>query len=489
MQKRLKSLFGALLVASLLASCFVSARADVNTQPVPFSFTAASGTSPQVGCSGANLAVITITSGGGATLTVKGSSDAVIGGTYLTNTAFGTNGVITAPGSSTQWPGSTAVYPVGFEFTYTGNSGTLAGSMVCSAAAGVASASGGASTVTCATPGCNVIVTNATTAPFGSAQPVTIASLAPVTTAPPYPAPLATSVVLGSNASQTVTLNGQTTCDVFAGSVSGNVFVFSNGVIADSLPIFDLNTASWSTTGLLTTNHGYAINTAGLSTLGFGTGGSGGISSNVYCSGGSVGAPNAFASAQPVTIASTAPVHDAAPVQPSPLYTMPVTTPAPAPTISPGLYTGTTIACPSAAPAAVNATYTCVHDASGFESVGGPCTGQLPFVSLALVAANSVTLAVALSAGKRILVCSVDGYVAGTTTSSWDLYYSTSSTCASANTILWAGADSGFATTQQGFNKAFFSPLATPAGDSLCYAYGGSALTTTIISIQYVQLT
>jgi hypothetical protein len=360
MQKRLKSLFGALLVASLLASCFVSARADVNTQPVPFSFTAASGTSPQVGCSGANLAVITITSGGGATLTVKGSSDAVIGGTYLTNTAFGTNGVITAPGSSTQWPGSTAVYPVGFEFTYTGNSGTLAGSMVCSAAAGVASASGGASTVTCATPGCNVIVTNATTAPFGSAQPV--------------------------------------------------------------------------------------------------------------------------------TIASTAPVHDAAPVQPSPLYTMPVTTPAPAPTISPGLYTGTTIACPSAAPAAVNATYTCVHDASGFESVGGPCTGQLPFVSIALVTGAALNLAIALSAGKRILVCSVDGYVAGTSSSSWVLYYSTSSTCASGNTLLWVGADSGFSTTQEGFNKAFFSPLATPSGDSLCYAYNGTALTQTFISIQYVQL-
>ena len=44
------------------------------------------------------------------------------------------------------------------------------------------------------------------------------------------------------------------------------------------------------------------------------------------------GAPNGAVDVRPVINATSYPVHDAAPVQPSPLYTMPVTTPAPGPT-------------------------------------------------------------------------------------------------------------------------------------------------------------
>jgi hypothetical protein len=51
---------------------------------------------------------------------------------------------------------------------------------------------------------------------------------------------------------------------------------------------------------------------------------------------------------------------------PNPSATIPVTTPAPAPTVSPGLFPGTVQVCPSTAPAPINGVYTCTNTSSGF---------------------------------------------------------------------------------------------------------------------------
>lgn len=56
-------------------------------------------------------------------------------------------------------------------------------------------------------------------------------------------------------------------------------------------------------------------------------------------------------------------------VLPSPLSTIPVTTPAPAATLATYLAPYAVLVCPSTAPAASNSTYTCTIDSSGFQNV------------------------------------------------------------------------------------------------------------------------
>ena len=148
------------------------ARADVPASPTGFSWsvgspTSSTGTVGPFACANANVATFTFTTGGGATYTVKTAADGPFSAAYTTATAFGTNGVITNPSANTQSSGSignTAVQYV--EATYTGNTGTIAGTFTCSASQSqsinVASIPPFSGTITsmppiqCASPSCAV---------------------------------------------------------------------------------------------------------------------------------------------------------------------------------------------------------------------------------------------------------------------------------------------------------------------------------------------
>lgn len=85
------------------------------------------------------------------------------------------------------------------------------------------------------------------------------------------------------------------------------------------------------------------------------------ITGNITCTGGSGSiAANSGGANSNVTV--VAPTNGSGAVI--------VTTPGAAPTVSPGLFVGTTIACPSTAPAAINGAYTCTNTSGGVLQVG-----------------------------------------------------------------------------------------------------------------------
>lgn len=203
------------------------ALGDVPVQPQFFSTAAASGTIGPYSCIGASNATITITSGGSSTLTVKGSADMVVNGTYVTNTTFGTNGVITSPGSNTLWPGNTANFPLGLEITFTGNAGTLSGSVTCTGANGQTVIGA----VTLNTP---VPVTQAS-------QPWNV-----ITAPPPSPCPT-NATDLGCN----VHLSGglATAPAAFPSAMLADTVTGSGGVLVPTVQVACNNSFNWSTTG------------------------------------------------------------------------------------------------------------------------------------------------------------------------------------------------------------------------------------------------
>lgn len=124
----------ALLLMGALALPF-GAKADVATTPQPFSTTAASGTIGPWTCANGTTATITFTSGGGSTITIKTAADSAFSAAYAVDTTFGTAGVITAPAANTQVPGDMINASNFVEGTFTGNTGTLAGTFSCTGAA------------------------------------------------------------------------------------------------------------------------------------------------------------------------------------------------------------------------------------------------------------------------------------------------------------------------------------------------------------------
>lgn len=101
--------------------------------------TASSGTSAVLALDGkySNCTVVALTSTGTATITVFGNptvNQYGPGGFSLPNTNFGANGAITATTTLTSTPGNVANLPVGFYFTWTGNTGTLTVWATCTSA-------------------------------------------------------------------------------------------------------------------------------------------------------------------------------------------------------------------------------------------------------------------------------------------------------------------------------------------------------------------
>lgn len=91
------------------------------------------------------------------------------------------------------------------------------------------------------------------------------------------------------------------------------------------------------------------------------------ITGNILCGNGSgnIAQTNSISSLPPVTLVTPVTVNCQSPA-------CTVTTPAPATTISPGLFVGITNACPSTAPAAINGAYTCTNDSTGRLQVSTP---------------------------------------------------------------------------------------------------------------------
>jgi hypothetical protein len=149
--KRLLPLFALLILA--LPLCGRPLRADVPANPAAFvwsagSATSATGTLGPFPCPNANTGTFTFTTGGGAAFTVQTAADTPYSAAYATDTGFGTAGVITAPGANTQSSGAlggTAVLYV--RATYTGNTGTIAGTFTCSGSITAGSSGGGATPI------------------------------------------------------------------------------------------------------------------------------------------------------------------------------------------------------------------------------------------------------------------------------------------------------------------------------------------------------
>jgi hypothetical protein len=129
MKSRRLILAFAVLAAGLSAPAI--AKADSQILSFPFSTSSASGTIGPLLPQGSGTCSITFASGGGAVVTVAGSAN---GSAFQTNSNFGTLGVITSPAAGSVYAGNVAAYPNGFQMAFTGNSGTLSGSVVCSRA-------------------------------------------------------------------------------------------------------------------------------------------------------------------------------------------------------------------------------------------------------------------------------------------------------------------------------------------------------------------
>lgn len=122
-----------------IAGCSFLAAQSPPANGVAYSFgptTASSGTIGPFNPLYLNSCSVTFASGGGGTFTVLGAADATQGGTYVTNSNFGSSGVITAPAAGSISSGNIANYPIGFEITFTGNTGTISGTIACTAAGG-----------------------------------------------------------------------------------------------------------------------------------------------------------------------------------------------------------------------------------------------------------------------------------------------------------------------------------------------------------------
>jgi len=122
----MRKLLFAALVALLLVPLPVRAGVPVVTSP--FTTAASGGTGTAFNPKGSSNCAILFTSVGGSTITVLGSVD---GTTYQTNTNFGTNGVIAVPANGSVWVGSTQSFPGGMNISWSGNSGTLSGTITC----------------------------------------------------------------------------------------------------------------------------------------------------------------------------------------------------------------------------------------------------------------------------------------------------------------------------------------------------------------------
>lgn len=156
------------------------ARAAGIAGPYRFYSVASSGTFGPFDPKGGSLCPITFTSGGGAAITVLGAADGLSTGTYVTNTNYGTSGVITAPSSNSIVAADTSHYPTGLKMTFTGNTGVLSGSVTCS---GLVGSVGGLSGSPCITI-VNGVVTYVCATPAPQITPVPASTAVP-TAGPP----------------------------------------------------------------------------------------------------------------------------------------------------------------------------------------------------------------------------------------------------------------------------------------------------------------
>jgi len=109
--------------------------------PGGFASTAGTGSTPTFSANGINTVTITFYTGGGATFTIEGAGDQAQGGTFVTNTNCGTNGIITNPSNNSLYYCSLAGYPLGFKIHWTGNTGTVFLQVAVSNAVSIASPS------------------------------------------------------------------------------------------------------------------------------------------------------------------------------------------------------------------------------------------------------------------------------------------------------------------------------------------------------------
>jgi hypothetical protein len=127
--RRLGPIFAFAFILAALFGVPAIAKADAQLLTFQFSTTNASGTIGPFLPQGSPTCSITFTSGGGATITVTGSANGVA--PFQTNANFGTLGIITNPAAGSVYAGNVAAFPMGFAMPFTGNTGTLSGSVTC----------------------------------------------------------------------------------------------------------------------------------------------------------------------------------------------------------------------------------------------------------------------------------------------------------------------------------------------------------------------
>jgi hypothetical protein len=546
--KRLLPLLAVLILG--LPLCGRSVRADVPASPTAFTWsagspTSATGTIGPFSCANANTGTFTFTTGGGAAYTVQTAADGPYSAAYATDASFGTAGVITAPGANTQSSGAlggTAVLYV--RATYTGNSGTIAGTFTCSGSITAGSGSGGGGSVTQGTiPWVVSLPTN---------QPVAcISGCAGSATIPPENStpilPAATSLpVIGQN----YWWNG---VNWIADSASSPMPAIVNtpapcatptcaSVVYQGTSPWVVNTAAPgaaatpSSGPLPTASAGAAVPAlapysfdylACFVPAGATPNATGGNAIAVQCdSNGAmdVDIPNPSA---------TIPVHDSAPVQPSPLYTQPVTTPAPVGTIGvvqqAAPLATTPVSTPSSAPlptattgAAVptqgvneSAYLNCIFsgiaaspNVTGANAISAQCDKNGDFyvntnttstlnvgtsgaglpapinlcslsATISIAATAGTTQLVGLVAGQKVRICSFSVYIVSGTLPSFSFLYGTGAACVTGPVQL-TGTYGGIAaaigehiTVGNGIGQLF----QTPNSQEFCITAGGTTPT------------
>jgi hypothetical protein len=209
-----RALLAVSIAVLMVLPSLVRAQLGPNVTSGLFSSTSASGSFPRLNVKGDQTCTFFVNSGGGATFTVTGASDAGVSGTptMVTNALFPSSGVIVAPAANTYYSGSVSSLNTFFQVTWTGNTGTVQGTESCTAAN-----SGGTFTGTVTA---NVPTPLSVIGPGGSPVPVNISG----GTGFPTPVPYATS------AGTVLKVDGSAVTQPVSGSVTVSGTVTATGV-------------------------------------------------------------------------------------------------------------------------------------------------------------------------------------------------------------------------------------------------------------------
>jgi hypothetical protein len=156
------------------------------------------------------------------------------------------------------------------------------------------------------------------------------------------------------------------------------------------------------------------------------------------------------------------------------------------PTASPNAATGTLAQLP-VAPCALTGTNIYCQGVTSTQAAitGGFCANGTSVSSTSGLSINTVTQIVAASGSTKIYVCHFSGWVIGTGLINAVLYYGTGTNCGTGQG--WVDILGLASATQNGWVDNGNPINAAPAGDAVCIYIGGTTLTSSGYTVQYLQ--